>query len=159
MADFEFFLTKKQKLRRETRDWLLFLNGLILYQQAGVDLGHAWGEVVDQVGGELWGGVERFKIEKGAGFGKGLKALAGTMAQPSHRLWLVSIADLYESGAGLVDGLSAFMNGLMAEERRDLENHCRVLPSKANIVLLLFFFPATMAIIFLPLLCQILSEL
>ena len=84
-----------------------------------------------------------------------LARLAADYPDADHRIWFLALAELYETGAGLREAVEAVSKTLRGEHGRDLEAHCRELPTRVNILLLLFFFPAVAALLFVPLLAEI----
>lgn len=163
MENFGFLLNRKVKKARLWRHQLLqFLDALSLYLQAGYDLAYGWTETHRALETELCSGLEK-ELRTGGGLaGEGILALLSRLArsypEPGHRLWFSVLKELYTSGAGLSDAVRAMANTLRQEHYRDLDAHCRNLPTKINVLVLLFFLPPALLLLFTPLILEILSS-
>lgn len=163
MENLGFLLTGKVKKDRLWRHQLLqFLDALSLYLQAGYDLAYGWAETHRALETELCPGLGT-ELRAGGGIdGEGILALLSRLGlsypEPGHRLWFSVIRELYSSGAGLSDAVRAMANTLRQEHYRDLDAHCRNLPTKINILVLLFFLPPALLLLFTPLILEILSS-
>jgi hypothetical protein len=145
--------------RRARRDLTLFLDGLTLYVTAGFELGYAWSEVGALVEGEIEPSlVSWLRISEPSALPAQLIKLEAGYPDPAHRLWFGLLRELYDQGAGLTEPLSAFSAVLREEERRDLEAFGRALPTRINLLLMVFFLPPTFLLLFLPLLFALSGE-
>lgn len=158
MEDFGFLLKKRE--RRLRRDLIRFLDLIALHLQGGYDLGYAWPETVRALSAELEPGIAGLLSPAAhEGIAPLLERLEKGYPVAEHRLWFSVIARLYEEGAGLHEPVTAIAATLRKELERDLERHCRNLPSRTNILLLLFYFPAVALLLFIPLLVELLDAL
>ena len=145
----------KRAARRRRQELAQFLESVSLFLDAGFDLSYAWPEAFRSLGARLdpWlAGL--LEVPHGETPSATLRRLARNYPEPSHRIWFLVLQELYESGAPLREAMRASAQALRAEHARDLEAHCRTLPTRANVILLLFFLPPTLALLFLPLLSE-----
>lgn len=133
-------LRLKRRRRRDLSELLVRLDLLSLYLGAGFDLSYAWGEATGSAPGPVAGELDR---------------LARTYPNPVHRVWFASLRDLYGQGAPVQPLVAAFADYLRKERARDMEVFARELPTRANLLLLLFFLPAAFLLLFAPLLLQL----
>jgi hypothetical protein len=171
MASFAFFLeqlkkplNQKRKERVSRQGLICFLESLALYLKAGFALSYSWEQSISSAQGGILSEVVKTLMPKvgedsaNESLGKALKRLNLEGDSAMCRVWFGVLAELYESGADLTPAVEAFSGVLRRELQRDLEAHCRTLPMKANIILLLFFFPPTIICLFVPLLVEILAQ-
>lgn len=78
----------------------------------------------------------------------------GLHAVPEEALWGPLLAELARQGAPLRDAVAAYADELRRVEERDLAVFCRELPTRLNVLLLLFLLPALFLVLFPPLLSQ-----
>jgi hypothetical protein len=166
MGDMEnvgLLLVGKMKKTRLWRHQLLqFLDALSLYLQAGYDLAYGWPETHRALEAELCPALAKELRAAGGVDGEGILALLSRLAlsypEAGHRLWFSVLKELYASGAGLGDAVRAMANSLRQEHYRDLDAHCRNLPTKINVLVLLFFLPPALLLLFTPLILEILRS-
>lgn len=155
MESLRLSLRARRKLRH---DLVHFLDAVALYLQAGYDLGYAWPEALAALGPALDETSRRALAPAGGeAVGSCLARLGGTYPDPAHRLWFGVVAELHAEGAPVLDAVRAASGALRREHELDLDAHCRTLPTKANLVLVAFYFPAAAALLILPLLLEILQ--
>ncbi len=164
MASFKILLEKLRKgvrYRRRVRHALMqFLETVGLYLQAGYDLGYAWPESLKAIGDKMPAGLlPELSSREEEPIGQLLERLANHFSIRPLRVWFSVILELYQSGAGLSHCVSSIANTLRSEHSRDLENHLQRLPSRTNILIILFFLPPTFLLLFYPLLLEVISSL
>ncbi len=143
--------------RRRRHQLSHFFDALSLYLEAGFDMGYAWPEVYRALSPHLCPSLQRaLPLSEGQSVSSLLEALGRDYPQVDHRLWFQVLRELYERGAGMREAVEAVARTLREEHERDLESHCQRLPTRANVVLLLFFLPPTLLLLFAPLLTEIL---
>lgn len=139
-------------------DLIHFFDALSLYLQAGYDLSYSWPEthkaLVAEMTPTLKEALSPSKAEEG--MVHVLTRLCENFPIVCHRMWFSILKELYVNGAGLNEAVAAIGATLRKEHERDLESHFRNLPTKINVLLLIFFLPPTMLLIFAPLLVEIL---
>ncbi len=143
-------LLRARRLRRFRADLTRFLDLLGVALRAGFDLAFAWDEALRAVpDGECRRFLDRVPDE---GVTDSLLRVARGLPLSEGQVWFSILTHLYLSGGGLREAVEAFAETLRREEERELDRHCRELPRRANLVFLLFFFPAAALLLFLPLL-------
>ena len=143
-------LLNKRKKRQLRRDLLFFMDLLNLYLSVGYDLSYAWPETHRLCTEKsLW--MLRW-LPKDGSLNDWLRGLEKTFPIESHRFVFGTLQQLYARGAPLTPAVKAFAHFLRKEFERDLEKHLRDCPVRANLCLMLFFLPPTLALLFLPLL-------
>jgi hypothetical protein len=154
MEGIHLFLVRRE--RRLRHDLIYFLEALSLHLQCGFELSYSWPETLAAVAMELEPRLQAALHGDGEKpMGDKLRDLAANYPVPSHRMWFSVLAELYSSGAPLVEAVQAISQALRREQSRDLETHCRNLPTKANVCLLLFFLPPTLLLLFVPLVLEL----
>lgn len=151
-----------RRMQRVNRTGLIhFFDALSLYLQAGFALSYAWKEVLSSLEGALPTEL-RAALSFRMSESEGLEAITQVLfrlqnesAVVPHCVWFSVLADLHSSGGGLTRGVESISKFLRNEQQRDLESHCRSLPTKVNIALLLFFLPPTFLWVFAPLVFEI----
>jgi hypothetical protein len=149
-----FFL--KATRRRERRNLIHFLQGLSLLVTAGYDLSFAWPEAIQMVRGDLdedW--VDELHWSGEPGLAAHLDTLSVCYRDQRHRPWFGVLKDLYIQGGGLGEAISAVADTLRDEQKRDLDGHLRELPIRLNLLILLFFLPPSLLLLFVPLLLSL----
>lgn len=141
--------------RARRRDLIRFLEALALFLQCGFDLSYSWPTAI----GGAESVPEPLRDTAGEGMAAHLTRLSETYPDPEHRLWFSVLRQLYEQGAGLTDAVLAIGSTLREEQNRDWERHCRTLPTKINVLLILFFLPPTLVLLFVPLLAEVMKSL
>jgi hypothetical protein len=151
------FLLKRQR-RRLRRDLIHFFDTLGLFLAVGYDVSFGWPKALDaakeMIGSDL---REILKMPAEGGLTEHILTLADTYPDESHRVWFGVISELYTSGAGLSEPILAVTRALRREQLRELEAHARHMPLKANLLLILFFLPPSMVLLFAPLLLEVIS--
>jgi hypothetical protein len=171
MADYKILLRRlsqpfyRQWQQRKYRYGLIcFFDSLTLYLKAGFSLSYSWPETLraleETFSAELLGDLRGPKTESWAerDLGGLLLDLKNNCRNVSYRMWFGILWELYSSGAQLTHGVEAVTTALRREQEREFEMHCRALPTKVNIVLILFFLPPTFLWLFIPLILEILSQ-
>jgi hypothetical protein len=154
-----FRFLKKQKNLRDYRHGLVqFFEALFLNLSSGYELSYAWKETLLALSKDLPQGLSKAlsATEEDQSMALILRHLSENYAVLTHRIWFQTLRELYESGAGLSEAVRGIALTLRKEHERDLENHIRNLPTKLNVCMILFFFPPTLALLFFPLLLEIL---
>lgn len=145
-------LTEKRRLRA---DLIHFFEGVAIHIHCGYDLAYAWNEVLRGVGQVMAPAfVTLMLFQDGGTLADTLNRLSNSYPDPSHRLWFTILAQLYMQGAGMSEAVTAAAETLDREQARDLDNHCRTLPGRLNLRILLFFLPPTLLLLFCPLLLE-----
>ncbi len=160
MERLKVLLKSKNKHKRRVRHSLMqFFETVGLYLQAGYDLGYAWPEALKAIGEQMPEGLkEELAQKKDEPITQVLARLSSDFKIPSLKIWFSVINELYQSGAGLANCVSSIASTLRSEHSRDLENHLQRLPSRTNILVILFFLPPTFLLLFYPLLLEIISS-
>lgn len=131
-----------------------------MHLSAGYDLSYSWQETLrnfrDEISPELY---QQLALQEGEGVARRISALSSNYPINSHRLWFATICDLYASGAGLCQAVGAMATFLRKEHESSLEEHCRTLPAKTNVLLLLFFLPPTLWLLLVPLVWELLHAI
>ena len=138
--------------RRWRRDLITFFDALAVCVSAGYDLAYAWPQTLDSLGEELGRDFLQYLIappEKA--FSVFLKNLSEHYPDVEHRLWLGVVGELYQRGSAMAGVLTTLAGALKQEQERDWQAHLKALPLKISLVLALFFLPATLALVFYPL--------
>lgn len=143
----------KKTARRRRQRLAHFFEVLSLYLEAGLDLAYAWPRAWEA----LEGNDDFLRMREGESVSAALERLAATYPEPGHALWFSVVGELYGRGAGLRDGVQAAARALRAEQNRALDAHCRKLPMRANVILMIFFLPPTLVLLFAPLLSALLK--
>lgn len=152
------------KNRQYRHGLICFFDSLSLFLRAGYSLGYSWPETLKSLDGllasevrdDLQGGMKVLSEEWEVA--ETLNQLATSCRIEPYRLWFALILKLYENGAQLIRGVEAVTTALRREQERDFEAHCRSLPTKVNIILMLFFLPPTFLWLFIPLVLEILAQ-
>lgn len=144
-------LLKNQKRRQLRRDLLTFFDVLSLYLAVGYDLAFAWPESSRLLGQQESLSVLSWEPRKGS-LQEWLHQTEKSFPIEEYRFIFASLKQLYGRGAPLSPVVKAFSKYLRKEFERDLERHLRDAPARANICLIVFFLPPTMALLFLPIL-------
>lgn len=160
--------------RRLTRDLSHFLEAMSLYLQAGYDLSYAWPMAVKILGSgistkmqtllslepqalETPTSSETYDAPTGL-IGARLQKLGKFYPVFGHRLWFLVLRELYIDGAGLRQPVLSMAHTLRNELKRELEEHCRKLPSKVNILMVIFFLPATLFLFLAPFVMELIKS-
>ncbi len=138
--------------RRDRRELIFFLDSLSLFLLGGFELGYAWEETL-----QLGEGGAFLKRKDGESTAELLERMAENYPNPDHRLWFRVLGELYKSGAPLAEAIPAMANAIRQEGQRELDDHCRTLPMRLNVGLILFFLPPVLLLLFAPLLQEILG--
>ena len=154
MEGIHFFLRPKAR-RRWRRDLIRFWDGLALHLRVGYELGYAWRETLSASQFMLPAFRDRLLPGEEESTRDCLARLTASFPFSEYRLWFSILGELYAQGAGLTDVVEGIAASLRREQERDLEAHCRTLPTRANIWLLIFFLPPALALLFVPLLDSI----
>jgi hypothetical protein len=153
MAGLKFLLERRVERRRRSR-LLSFTQGLSLYLQVGYDLHYSWQKMMEVRGLEM---EDCLRLDVSEGIATRLGILSEEYPAEEHRLWFSVLSDLYRAGGGLAPAVLAISTHLRREQERDLEAHCQTLPTRMNVVLILFFLPPTLLLLFYPLVAEILT--
>lgn len=166
MEDIELLLTptmtrnfrigSKKVERKQREELILFLDALSLFLLVGYDLSYSWNASFHVVGAMLSPSMKQQlgfdeENEQDASITSRLLALSDTFSICHYRFWFRTIRELYVTGASLSGPLAAISDALRKDRERDLEHHFRNLPSRLNIIMLVFFLPPTFLLLFIPL--------
>lgn len=146
-------LLNTRERRRWTRDLSLFLEAVALHLQAGYELHYAWTRAREALGQRFPPGLREALAGESAR--EVLGRLASAYPVPAHRLWFSLLGSLHGEGAGLVGPVRAFADALRGDLGRELETHCRTLPTRVNLGLMVFFLPPALLLLCLPLLREL----
>ncbi len=158
MDSFRILLThllEGRTRRRCRRELIQFTDSLALYLGCGFDLAHSWNE---SISGMLSDGPTRHSLtlrDPGTPFSEHLEHLASTFPMTSLRQWFGILRQSYVVGSPIIPLIRAFSESMRRDQLRDFEQHARTLPTRANVLLLIFFLPPALLIIFGPLLSQL----
>jgi hypothetical protein len=153
-------LNAKQR-RRWRRDLIAFFDAVTLFLVAGFDLSYSWPSALQFLANRLnpdLRGQLAVDPQRGLGLADHFQRLEQQYPDPSHRLWFGVLAKLYGGGAGMAEVISSLNRTLRIEQQRELETLSRALPLRANLVLLVFFLPPALILLFVPLVLQVLSD-
>lgn len=151
--------SRKKRKRRVRHSLIQFFETIGLYLQAGYDLGYGWPESLKAIREQMPRGLALELSQKGdEPVNQVLFRLSENFEIEGLRIWFSVIYELYQNGAGLSHSISSIASTLRSEHARDLENHLQRLPSKTNILVILFFLPPTFLLLFYPLLLEITSS-
>lgn len=142
------------------RALILFLETLEVYLRAGFEISFAWPECHAALTPEVecpFFSELALKTNAQESFAESLQRLSLKYPNPSARPWFGILAELYGAGAPLADAVLALADTLRREEARELEATLRALPARVNVILLLFFLPPALLLIFAPLLMEVLT--
>lgn len=155
MASLKLLLKKKNE-RAMRHGLILYLESLSLHLAAGFEMRYAWDETFAALKNEFPVDlVALLEIRTGEGMQDVFQRLTDTYPTSAHRLWFSVLLELYQSGAGMVEVVKSVAETLRSEQANDLETHVRNLPTLMNIILILFFFPPTLLLVFAPLLFEL----
>ena len=157
-------LSRKWSERRYRQGLIHFFEALSLHVKAGFALSYSWPETIasleesicERLRGDLASKTKEAELEDTVG--EILKILSRSCWIASYQIWFGVVSELYESGAPLSQAVEAIATTLRREQERDLEAHCRSLPMKVNVTLMIFFLPPTFLFLFGPLVLEILSQ-
>ena len=164
MANHKIFLKLfKNPLSRKWSE-RRYRQGLIHFFEAWFALSYSWPETIasleesicERLRGDLASKTKEAELEETVG--EILKRLSRSCWIASYQIWFGVVSELYESGAPLSQAVEAIATTLQREQERDLEAHCRSLPMKVNVTLMIFFLPPTFLFLFGPLVLEILSQ-
>lgn len=160
MASLKVLLGTPLKKKRQTRHALVqFFETIGLYLQAGYDLGYVWPEALKAIGESMPDKLLKELTPQGEEpIVQVLTRLSRQFSVKELAIWFSVILELYQNGASLSGAVASIANTLRSEHSRDLENHLQRLPSRTNILIILFFLPPTFLLLFYPLLLEIVSS-
>lgn len=144
-----------KKPERNTEAIAEFLNCVGLFLLAGYDLTYSWAKSVSLLRSGWSPQLQSFLDLSQSGLAGTLTALNQSYPHDEIRVWFGILKELHEAGAGLSELVFAFADNLHLERSQKLEHHVRVLPTKLNILFLLFFFPPLMILLLGPLLFEL----
>ena len=156
MASFGILLnhsTKARQVRRVRRELIQFCDSLLLFLGCGYDLAYSWTETLRA--STQSNSLPQIRPElslSGVGLTQHLNHLTANFCHAQFRQWFGIFEDAYKTGSPMIPIITAFAQNLRREQERDFEEHCRNLPTRTNVLLLLFFLPPTLLLIFSPLL-------
>lgn len=149
-------LLKQKKERCFRHGVIVFFESLSMHLVAGLEMAYAWEQALSSLHATIPQELQQLLQKKGGeGMGEVFQRLSLQYPTVQHRLWFSVLNELYQSGAGMVEIVRSLAHTLRDEQSRDLETHLRNLPVKMNVVLILFFFPPTILLIFAPLLLEL----
>ncbi|NBX93263.1 MAG: hypothetical protein EBQ85_08550 [Proteobacteria bacterium] len=151
-------LTSRLRVQRKLRKQLLhFFDLLGLYLQVGYELGFAWNQVLRALKSSEKESLldELIYEDTQESLNDCLSRLRQNFKDPQYRIHFGTLAQLYQQGAPLALATRSISQCLRCEFERDLENHLRKAPTQAQILLLLFFLPPALILLFMPILQQL----
>ncbi len=154
MGVFEVCLVKRKR-RQRTQNLIEFFTALSLFLRVGWDIGHAWREALHSLQPRLGTDMKHFLALDGDGLAPVWKRLSAEYPDAEHRLWFTALEKLHQNGAAMGDAVNAIVCSLRNEQSCDLDGHCRTLPARTNILLILFFLPPTLILLLFPLALEI----
>ncbi len=158
LATFE--LSLKRQRRRALYDLFNFFDVVSVYLMVGYDLSFSWPQVIRVIASQMKSQVlSDLSPKEQESMGTCLKRLSSSFQIEPYRIWFSILKELYEKGAGLVEPMGAIAASLRSDYLRDLETHSRTLPTKIQILLLIFFLPPALLVLFVPLLVEVSSIL
>lgn len=136
---------------------LIWLDALSTALGEGDDLGQAWRKAFGGTAMDLPPPLRWWLRASGrrGGWATRLARAQGGFPLAHHRPWFGALGTLYGRGASLVPTLEAWRETLEAEWSREWKRHEREVPTKVNLLMLLFFFPAAAFLLFYPLLADL----
>lgn len=146
-------LLSKKAERHLRRELLLFFQVTGLYLSAGLDLSLAWTEGIRELGAELKEHLQ--EIQGQETLLENLARLEQFFVIPRYRFTFSLLKQLYLQGSPLCPAFKSFSRFLRTELERDLEAHLRATPTRANLLQIAVFLPATLALVFLPFLTHL----
>lgn len=127
-----------------------------MFVLAGFDLSYSWeqaSELVREGGdGEF---LEQWAMEGSGPLCSKLSELHRSCPLKDMRVWFSVLESLYGQGAPVREALLGMASHLRRSHLQDFESHCRDLPTKVNIWMVLFFLPPTFLLVLVPLLLQL----
>lgn len=138
---------------------LMFVQALALHLQAGFDLVTSWRQSLELLDGLLTK-EERLALFLGAEESLSSRLRALGEGKDAHlAVWFGLLAELHSTGASLVPAVTAFAQALRGRERLQAEACARELPGRINLLVLLFFLPPALVLLFAPLLTELVASL
>ena len=149
------FKARSRSLREQRRyrhEMILFFHSLSLYLVAGYDFNSSW-ELVSE---SLLRGMSRplrdcLKISQGGVLSDVFRSVQVSFPIQGIRPWLGVLGQFYENGTELVSAIRQLTELLEAEQAMDMENHQRCLPTRLNLILIVFFLPPALMLLMTPL--------
>lgn len=143
-------LKEERSLRREL---ILFLDLLELYISVGYDLAFAWQETLNHLKGSAHLNLNQTgtKSWEGQGLLHHLKYLEQEFPIVRYRFAFTGLVQLYSRGGALTPFIQSFSRFLRQELERDLSAYIRDCPTRANVLMILFFLPPALALLLFPL--------
>ncbi|MBI4403042.1 MAG: hypothetical protein HY537_02705 [Deltaproteobacteria bacterium] len=148
---------RHRRLRKELSH---FFHSLSLFFLAGYDMAYGWPETLKLLNSELSEDLKQWlKLPDAESLVSLLERLAMQFPVTSCRTWFSVLRELYVSGSPLNEAVGNIALTLSEEHLRELDCHCRTLPTKINILMLLFFLPPVMILLFVPLITEMMRIL
>lgn len=122
------------KSPHQRREWMAFLHTVTLFVRCGFDLRYAW-EQANQQSAHVFS--YRAVHERVHGI---------------EASWWQILGKLYQQGGPVLAALEAFLRTIREEEAREMERFARELPLRLHLRLVVFFLPATLILLFFPML-------
>lgn len=139
-------------VRAVRRELIHFADSLALFLACGFDLSHGWKETLkaSEVK-DLLHLKPHLILDDAGSFSQHLTHLATQFPYPDFRQWFAILEQSYRTGSPVIPIVKAFTDSMRREQAREFEEHCRNLPTRTNILLLLFFLPPALLLVFAPL--------
>ena len=128
----EAFPILLRRRRRADRECLRFLQFLLVLLEHGYELNYAWSVAARE-----------------------LPEFSGLSHSTRQRVWWEGLEELRRSQSPLVPYLRAWTNQLSESLISEMEEHGRALPTRLNLVLILFNLPPLFILLFGPLLLSL----
>lgn len=145
---------RKQKDERcLRRELILFFDLLELYISVGYDLSFAWQETLFHFKSlsHLDFNPTVTNNWEDQGLLHHLKRLEQTFPVERYRFGFTGLVQLYSRGGALTPFIQSFSRFLRQELERDLSGYLRDCPTRANVLMILFFLPPALALLLIPL--------
>jgi len=153
------FLLKIRRHRRLQLEFNDFLSILILYLSAGFELTYAWRETLnlmqERISSEL---KSLLLVAQNESLNERLLKISEIYPIIETRVWFSVLSELYLTGGPLLEAIKAFSKSVRNSLKNDIEYHLRTIFTKTNILMLLFFLPPTLILIFIPILKSLFIE-
>lgn len=153
-------MLKRHANPRLKQDLVFFFRGLGMYLASGVDLSEAWPGTLESLQGEIEETLFRhLKLQESERPFQAIRRLSLSPDFQTLAPWLDALAQHFREGLSVLDCLDGVVRFLENDAVRTLARWERELPMRSNLLLLLFFFPATALLLFAPLILALSIQL
>ena len=143
--------TKKD--RQFKRDLIQFLRTFLVQIKIGNSPSNSWSYALTLVPANS--NAHKWLQQHETSFKDHLEHLSQKFPLVSHRLWFGILRELYLAGSPLTPFLTAMAKQLQTELEQEFESHKQKITLKTNTVLLIFFLPPVLLLIFAPILLEL----